>query len=400
MARGISYSGVVAALALVAGCGGGPAEGGAGAPGGGRGGGVPVDIVTLAEKPVEDTASFVGMLKSRRSSNIQPQAEGFITKILVKSGDRVSVGTPLFEIDASAQQAAVAGLESVRAAREADAAFARQQADRAKSLLAVGAVSQQEFEQAVTQQRTADAQLKAIQDQIRQQQAELAYYTVVSPAAGVIGDVPVRPGERVSKSTLLTTVDDNAGLEVYINIPVQQAPRLRLGLPVRLVNDAGATIATERVNFIAAAVDDATQTVLVKTPLTAGREFRADQSVRAVVVFETAPGVTVPVVAVLRVNGQFFVFVAEGGERGGLVARQRAVVLGDVVGSEYVVRSGLKAGEKLIAGGIQKIGDGAPVMTLPSAPGPAGPPAAGGSATPKPAGDGAVQAPAGESGRR
>jgi len=366
---------------MAAACGGQKAPGGeaAGAPPAGAAMGVPVDIVELAPKPVEDRASFVGTLKSRRSTTIQPQAEGFITKVLVKSGDRVAVGASLFEIDASTQQAAVAGLESIRAARDADAAYAKQQADRAKRLLDAGAASQQELDQALAQQKAADAQLKAANEQIRQQQAELAYYRVTAPAAGIIGDVPVNVGDRVTRATALTTIDDNAGLEVYIGVPVQQAAKLKIGLPVRLLDDKGAALATQRINFIASSVSDDTQTVLVKTPLDRSSQFRADQTVRAEIIFDTKPGLTIPLVAVTRVNGQFFVFVAESNGRGGLSAHQRAVELGDVVGNEYIVTSGLKAGEKLIAGGIQKIGEGAPVMTLPPAP-PAG---RGGPATPQ-----------------
>lgn len=363
----LSCSALLATALLAAGCGSGGSAPAGGAPGGGRGGGIPVDAVQLAPKPIEDTTEFVGVLKSRRSSLIQPQAEGFIKRILVKSGDPVAVGAPMFEIDASTQQAAVASLESTRAARDADAAFARQQADRAKALLGVGAMSQQEYELAVTQQRTADANLKAVSDQIRQQQAELAYYTVTAPSAGVVGDVPVRVGDRVGKGTQLTSIDDNAGLEVYINVPVSQASRLRVGLPVRLVSETNETLVSERITYISASVDDTTQTVLVKTPLNARPgQFRSDQSVRAVIVFETKPGITAPLVSVTRVNGQYFVFVAETAG-GATVAHQRAVQLGPVVGNEYVVLSGLKAGETLIVGGIQKIGDGAPVTVMPPA---------------------------------
>jgi RND family efflux transporter MFP subunit len=339
---------------------------------------MPVEIVELVPRPVEETAEFVGRLRSRRSSTIQPQVEGYLTRILVKSGDRVAEGAPMFEIDDRTQRAAVASLESIRAAREADAEFARQQAERARKLLTVGASSQQEYEQAQTASQTAVAQLKAVEEQIRESRAEWAYYRVVAPAAGVVGDIPVRVGERVSTSTPLTTVDDNTGLEIYINVPVQQASKLRLGLPVRLLDAGGETLATERVTFVSASVDQATQTVLVKTPL-APRPgvFRTEQSVRAVVVFDTKPGLTVPLVAVTRINGQYFVFVAESGERGS-VARQRAVNLGEVVGNGYVVVSGLKPGERLIASGIQKIGDGAPVTAVPatpagSAPAPGGP---------------------------
>ena len=190
-------------LALVAGCGRGSAPD-AGAPGAGRGGAppaMPVEIVTLESKPVEQWTDFVGTIKSRHSITIMPQVEGFITRIAVKSGDRVAPGAVLMEIDAGSQQAAVAALESTRAAREADAAFARQQAQRAKAMFDVGAASQQEAEQAAAAQKAAEAQLKAVDEQIRQQQHELGYYRVTAPTAGIIGDIPVRQGDRVTRTT-------------------------------------------------------------------------------------------------------------------------------------------------------------------------------------------------------
>ncbi len=344
---------------------------GSGSPPAQQGGPPPasVEIVTLTAKPIEQATEFVGTIRSRRSTTIQPQAEGFVTAILVRSGDRVSAGTPLFEIDATLQQAAVASLESVRAARVADAAFARQQAERAAKLLSVGAISQQEHDQAVTQQKTAEAQLRAVEEQIRQQRAELAFHRVVAPTEGVVGDVPVRVGDRVTRGTVLTTLDDNTGLEVYLNVPVQEAPRLKVGVPVQILNEAGETVRTERVSFIAPSVNDDTQTVLVKAPLE-GRpgQFRTDQFVRARVVFSVAPGLTVPIVAVNRINGVYFAFVAEPGPGGGLVARQRQVTIGPIVGNDYVLVGGLAAGARLIVSGIQKIGDEAPVVAAPPAP--------------------------------
>ena len=116
-----------------------------------RAGGPPpaaVEAITLEATPVERTSEFVGTVKSRASTTIQPQVEGIITRILVTSGDRVKPGDVLMEIDAERQQAAVARLESVRAARQADARLARQQAERAKTLLDAGAGSQQEYDQA------------------------------------------------------------------------------------------------------------------------------------------------------------------------------------------------------------------------------------------------------------
>lgn len=355
------------ALLMFAGCGqGGETPGGAAGGGRGGGAGMPVEVIALAPRPIDRFGEFVGTFRSQRSTTIQPQAEGFLTRVLVKSGDRVSPGTPLFEIDSSALRVAVSGLQSVRAAREADAAFARQQAERAKTLLAVGAASQQEFEQATTQQKTAEAQLKAVDEQIRQQQTELDYYRVTAPTAGIVSDIPVRQGDRVTRSTLLTTIEDNTGLEAYINVPVQQATSLKIGLPVRVLDEAGGTLATARISFISPTVDDATQTVLVKAPVDSGRgTFRGDQFIRTQIVFETTPGLTVPIVSAVRINGQYFVFVVEK-TGAGTVARQRPITVGRTVGNDYVVLGGLSEGDTLIVSGIQKIGDGAPVTPVPA----------------------------------
>ncbi len=340
-----------------AGCGGNGAGAGAQMPATG------VQIVTLEARPVEQLTEFVGTIKSRRSTTIQPQVEGFITRIRAKSGDRVGAGATLMEIDSRLQEASVQSLESVRAQREIDVTYARQEADRAIKLLKAGAGSQMDADRAANDLKAAEAQLHTVEEQIRASRTDLAYYRVTSPTSGIIGDIPVREGDRVTKATLLTTVDANVGLEVYLNVPVQSAPKLRPGLTVRLVDETGALVAEEKVNFISPSVDTDTQTVLVKTPVTAPGNLRTDQYVRAQVIWSTEPGLTIPVTSVTRINGQWFAFVAEPGEGGkGLVARQRAVQIGPVVANDYTVVSGLKPGEKLIAVGIQKVRDGAPVQ--------------------------------------
>ena len=322
---------------------------------------MPVEVLTLAERPVEQTTEFVGTVKSRRSTTVQPQVEGLITRILVRSGERVAPGSPLMRIDPRMQEAAVSSLESLSAVRRADLQQARQQAARMKTLLEAGAASQAEMEQAETALATSEAQLKVTEALLREQGVALAYHTVSAPTAGVVGDIPVRVGDRVTKSTLLTTIDESAGLELYINVPVQEALKLRIGLPVHLIDDRGAVLATERLSFVAASVDGATQSVLAKASLEKAVGLRTEQFVRARIVWSETPALTAPIVALNRLGGQFFAYVAESGDAGTTVARQRAVEPGPVVGNDYVVKSGLKAGDRLIVSGVQKIGDGAPV---------------------------------------
>jgi RND family efflux transporter MFP subunit len=382
MTKALQLLGILLTVAAVS-CGGGDgaASGGSGGANG-RGGmpAMPVDMITVEAKPVEQTGEFVGTVKSRRQTNVQPQVEGFITRINVKAGDRVNAGAQLMQIDSRSQQAGIVSLESVRAQRQVDLTYAQQEADRAQKLLAAGAGSQMDADRAANAVKAAQAQLHTVEEQIRQLRTDLGYYSVTAPTAGIVGDIPVHEGDRVTKTTELTTIDAQAGLEVYLNIPVQQAPQLKIGLPVRLVDDAGQPLATESINFISPSVDTTTQTVLAKVPLTTAGGFRTSQFVRAQVLWSTDPGITIPVTSVIRINGQFFAYVAEPAGSG-FVARQRAVTLGRVIGNDYVVLGGLKPGDKLIVSGIQKIGDGAPVKQGPPAAPPgsaAGAPPAGG----------------------
>jgi RND family efflux transporter MFP subunit len=321
----------------------------------------PVGVLILSPKPVTITSEFVGVLKSRRSSEIRPQVDGIITQIFVKSGERVAPGRALLQIDPRREQAALESNQASRAAQEAAVRFAEQQFVRAKQLLDAGAMSQQEYEQAETNLNTAKAALEALKAQEREAGVELQYYRVTSPTVGVVGDVPVRVGDRVTTSTVLTTVDQQAGLEAYIQVPIERAPDVRIGLPVRLMDSQGAVLADTAIDFVSPQVDDRTQSILVKAPVPASQSFRTEQFVRAVVVWRNEPGLTVPTTAVTRINGQYFAFVAEPGDKG-FVARQHAVKLGELRGNEYVLVDGLKAGDRLIVSGVQKVRDGAPVQ--------------------------------------
>jgi RND family efflux transporter MFP subunit len=330
--------------------------------------GMPPAAVTLAvaqAKPVEDASEYVATVKSLHSTTIQPQIDGQITQIVVKSGDRVKQGAPLMQIDPRRQQAAVSSQEAERASKEANVNYARQQAQRATELLKAGAISKQEQEQAETALRTAEADLQSLQAQVQQQQVQLRYFTVTAPTGGIVGDVPVRVGYQVSPTTLLTTIDQNETLEVYVSVPIERAPELKMGLPVQIRNSEEQELATSTISFISPHVDDQTQTVLVKAQIKNNDgALRASQFVRARIIWKVADGLLIPVTAVLRINGQFFAFVAENAG-GKLVAKQRAVKVGEIADDSYVVLDGLKSGDRVVVSGTQKLADGAPIAEAP-----------------------------------
>ena len=322
---------------------------------------MPVQVLAVVPEKIADTTEYLAILKSRHSATINPQVEGHITSIDVKSGDRVRAGDALLQIDPMKQEATVSSQDAARASQEAALNLAKVNLGRAQKLLEAGVISKMDFDNAQTNYDSAVAQLKSLEQQVQQQKVELRYYRVSAPMDGIVGDIPVRVGDRVTVSTLLTTVDEPGALEAYVYVPASRAKELRLGLPVKLLDEGGAVRAETEITFISPQVDPDTQTVLAKTAVgNAKANLRIAQQVRARITWGNREGPVVPVLAVQRINGQFFAFVAVK-EPNGTVARQRLLKLGEIIGNDYPVLEGLKAGDHVIVSGTQFLQDGAPV---------------------------------------
>src|SRR5208283_3112778 len=234
-----------------------------------------------------------------------------------------------------------------------------------KSLYESGVVAKQDLDQARSNYDAAVADVKSLDAQVNQQQVQLKYYSVFAPTTGIVGDIPVHVGDRVTNTTPLTTIDERRGLEVYIAVPSEHAHEITMNAPVEVLDNSGKTLLQTKVYFISPQIDTPTQSVLAKAPADQAADLlRAMQLVRARITWNTHSGLTVPVVAVSRVSGQFFAFVAEQ-QDGKTVARQRPLQLGEIAGNDYTVLSGLKAGDEVVVSGGQSLADGAPVKIEP-----------------------------------
>ncbi len=322
---------------------------------------MPVQVRVAASAKIPDTTEYLSILKSRHSAAINPLVEGQITKIFVKSGDHVTEGTPLLQIDPLKQEATVSSQEASRAAQEANVRFAKISLERAQKLHDAGVISKHELDNSQTAYDAAVAQLKALDEQVKQQKVELRYYSVSAPMDGIVGDIPVHVGDRVTVATLLTTVDEPGALEAYIYVPAEKARNLKVGLPVHLFDGAGSSVSETNITFVSPQVETDTQTVLAKAAVQNPKsKVRIAQQVRAQITWGIHDGPVIPVLAVQRINGEFFAFVAVN-ESKGTVARQRLVKVGDTAGNDFVVLDGLKLGEQIIVSGTQFLQDGMPV---------------------------------------
>jgi RND family efflux transporter MFP subunit len=324
--------------------------------------GMPVKVLEARATPVNDASEYVATLKSRDSAVIMPQVEGQVTKILVHSGEAVEAGAALMEIDPLKQQATVKSQQSSRTAQQANLNWTKQQYERAQGLYSAGVVSKQDLDQAKSAMDAAQAQMESLDAQVSEQEVQLHYYKVVAPWSGIVGDVPVRVGDRVTNATQLTTVDKPGSLEVYAYVPIERSSQLKMNLPVQIVDSDGKVLADSRISFISPQVDNTTQSVLVKARIANSNDaLRQSQFIRARVVWGTHQNPQVPILAVSRLAGQYFAFVAEQ-NGGGYVARQKPLVIGQTVGNDYEVQDGLKPGDKVIISGTQFLLDGAPVI--------------------------------------
>jgi RND family efflux transporter MFP subunit len=336
---------------------------------------LPVQTLTVAAVPVPQSDEYVATIKSRRSATINPQVTGNLTSILVHSGEHVTAGQLLMQIDPAKQEATVASQAATEQQKLAVYQYNQLQVERQRKLFAAGIISKDALDQAEQAYANSKADYESSGASHHEQEKELGYYRITAPFDGIVGDIPVHVGDYVSATTMLTTVDENKDLEAYIYIPTERASQIRNGLGVQILDNNGNPIETTSIDFVSPQVDDQLQGILVKAAIHSPL-LRTQQLVKARVVWGMSPKPVVPVLAVTRLGGQAFVFLAQDAGGGHFVAHEQAISLGDTVGNNYAVLAGLNNGDKVIVSGTQFLQDKMPVMPLPSGPPPGPLPAA------------------------
>lgn len=390
----------------------------------------PVPLANPKAATIEDSSDYAASLDSRQSVTLQPRVSGQISAIYVRPGQQVAAGQQILQIDSAEQRAQVASrrsaaqtaaaeidsaqadvenanqtlraLEAKRATALANVQLNQREYDRFASLQRQGAESRQVLDQKLNALQTAQAALRQADADLGAQraaisraasvvernrrafeqseanvvegQAQLQYYTITAPFAGTVGDIPIKVGDTVSSNSQLLSITQNQQLEVQIQVPLERSSALRLGLPVKLLDDQNKEVQTGRLSFIAPNVDPATQSVQAKAVFDNVRNLRASQFVRARVVWSNRPGVLVPTSAISRLGGRDFIFVAAPlsasgcsapapSQSGGtfdadpdrLVAAQKPIKLGRIIGSEQEVLEGLSARDRIVTAGILQL---------------------------------------------
>jgi RND family efflux transporter MFP subunit len=308
--------------------------------------------IAQAQAQVEAAKAEADLAKSRVSRYQTLRQQGAISQDVLE-------GYIKEERSAAAQQKeAERRLEALRKGRSSDidqlTAAAEQERQSLQQLK--NGPRKEEIAQARSQVTEAAAQ-------VRSSEVKLQNMKIVAPLTGIVGNIPVKIGDFLSKGDTLTTVTQNQTLDVQLSIPLERGPELRLGQRVEGTDNQGNVLGTGRISFISPQVSTSTQSILAKASFDNSEgQLRDGQFIRAKVIWNTRPGILIPTTAISRVAGQNFVFVAQEQGQSKLIARQKPVKLGEIQGNNYRVLEGLKPGEKIVVSGLLNLTDGAPII--------------------------------------
>lgn len=355
---------LTAALAACKGGEQGPPQGGPGQ----------VTVVTLKAEPVTLTRELAGRATGYQMAEVRPQVSGIVARRLFTEGSVVKQGQPLYQLDDAAYRAQANSARAQLARAEASANAARLAARRSSELVKSRAISVQDDENAQAAWKQAEADVGAARAALDAANVTLGYARITAPISGQIGKSSVTQGALVSAGQAAALATISQLDPIYIDVSQSSAELLQLRreladgrlegaseLPVDIVLEDGSTFAHKgTLEFSEVNVDPATGSyglrVRVENPervLMPGMYARAvlGSGVRQNAILAPMQGIARDA----KGNTSAMVVDAEG------KVAQRAVSVSRAIGDKWLVEDGLKAGDKVIVEGLQKIGVGMPV---------------------------------------
>ena len=338
-----------------------------------------VAFVTMASQDLEKTEDLPGRVVAYRVAEIRPQVSGIVQKRLFEQGTDVQAGDPLFQIDAAPFKAEVESAAATLRRAEAVLAQAETKAARMKPLVASEAVSQQTYDDAVSQRAQALAEVAQARAALARRKLDLNYTTVNSPIGGRIDEAQVTEGALVNAGDTAPMAKVQQIDRVYIDVrqPARMLDSWKSAPPMDRTSPVAPTInilredgkpydEKARVLFSSIGVDEGTGDVLMRV-LVGNKDHRLlpGMFVRTRLVRATYPqALAVPQQAVVRSGGEPSVWVLNDKNE----VHRTKVELGDLINRSYHVVSGLQAGQKVVIEGVDRLSDGTKVTLRSSDP--------------------------------
>jgi multidrug efflux system membrane fusion protein len=322
---------------------------------GGRGGVLVVKATRAVVKPMPVLVEAVGTVEPEHSVQVRAQVSGVLQSVLFKEGDRIQAGQVLFQIDPRTFQAQYNQAQAALARDKAQLENARAQQERLEPLLKREFITRQEYDVAVTSTKSLEATVQADQAVAEQARIQLEYAQIRAPISGRTGALTIKPGNLVTAASggvPLVTINSMDPILVAFSIPERQLDEIRryqndADMRIEILPDrAGPPVAEGKLVFIDNTVTQQTGTVLLKTRVPNAKEtIWPGQFVNVRIVLTIEPeAVVVPEVAVQPGQEGSFVYLIDGENK----VQVQPVKVARQIGSEVVIASGVKAGDRVI----------------------------------------------------
>jgi cobalt-zinc-cadmium efflux system membrane fusion protein len=314
-----------------------------------------IKLEKLAEQGFADTVTVTATIRPNqdRVARVAPRVEGRIVQVTAKLGDAVKAGQVLAVLDSLALGEAQSALERARSAqRVAQADYAR-----AESLAKDEIIPQRELLRAKSSLETANADLHAAEDKLRllggtasHTERAASTFALTAPLGGTVVQKKATIGELGSPAEPLFSVADLSTVWIEADLTEDKLARVKVGAAATItVNAYPNERFSGRVTYVASMLDKDSRTTPARIEVP-NKDGRLKPEMFASATIETgaarAPALSVPSSAILLLQGQPTVFVAEGGG-----FEPRAIEPGDKVGGRTVIKAGVKAGEQVVAEG-------------------------------------------------
>lgn len=333
-------------------------------------GGPPISAASVVEKQIVETQEFSGRLEAIERVQIRSRVGGFITAVNFKPGSEIKKGDVLFVIDPRPYEAEMNRAEAAALSARAKADLAKLELTRSEHLLSEKAIAQREFDVAASGWKELDANARAAQASFEAAKLNLGYTQVRSPIDGRVSKAEITIGNLIDPSAVLTSVVSTDRIyasfdgdeDTYLRVGAQSHSGQPVTVKVGLANESGFPH-EGKLEFVDNQLDPQTGSVRMRATfanadkvLVPGLFARVQlgggnggkELTKALLVNERAIGTD---------QNYKFVFVVDADNK----AEYRRVALGPTVDGLRVVRDGLKAGEKVVVNGLQRVHPGAPL---------------------------------------
>ena len=331
-------------------------------------------VVAAGTSEADMQTTFPAVIKGVQDVEIRPKVQGFLTQINVTEGQTVSAGQVLFVIDNETYQAQVRQAQAAVNTAQSAVNTAKLTFDNTKQLHASKVVGDYELQTAENSYLSAQAQLAQAQAALASAQEALSFCYVKSPAAGVVGTLPLKKGALVSASNVLTHVSDISTMDVYFSMTEKDMLTMSQGEgglkgavenfpPLKLQLADGTMYAYDgHVSSISGVIDRSTGSVQLKAQFPNPEKLlKSGGSGSIIIARSTDAAIVIPQRVVMEVQNKKFVYLLKDSNK---VAYTEITVDPQNDGMNYIVTGGLKVGDKYVTNGITKLTDNMEIVPI------------------------------------